>query len=115
MYSVLARTNDRPGRDGLSFFLVDRDAPGLAVGKIEKKMGMRGSSTAEMVLEGVRVPDANMLGEEGKGFLLAMKDFDMSRPAVGAQALGIAEGPSRRWSATPGSGGPSASPSPTTR
>jgi cyclohexane-1-carbonyl-CoA dehydrogenase len=92
MYSVLARTNDRPGRDGLSFFLVDRDTPGLAVGKIEKKMGMRGSSTAEMVLEGVRVPDANMLGEEGKGFLLAMKDFDMSRPAVGAQALGIAEG-----------------------
>jgi cyclohexane-1-carbonyl-CoA dehydrogenase len=92
MYSVLVRTNDRPGREGLSFFLVDRDTPGLAVGKIEKKMGMRGSSTAEMVLEGVRVPDANMLGEEGKGFLLAMKDFDMSRPAVGAQALGIAEG-----------------------
>jgi cyclohexane-1-carbonyl-CoA dehydrogenase len=92
MYSVLARTNDRPGRDGLSFFLVDRDTPGLSVGKLEKKMGMRGSSTAEMVLEGVRVPDANMLGEEGKGFLLAMKDFDMSRPAVGAQALGIAEG-----------------------
>jgi cyclohexane-1-carbonyl-CoA dehydrogenase len=92
MYSVLARTNDRPGRDGLSFFLVDRDTPGLSVGKVEKKMGMRGSSTAEMVLEGVRVPGAHLLGEEGKGFLLAMKDFDMSRPAVGAQALGIAEG-----------------------
>ena len=53
---------------------------------------MRGSNTAEMILEDVRVPVENLLGEEGRGFLLAMKDFDMSRPAIGAQALGIAEG-----------------------
>jgi cyclohexane-1-carbonyl-CoA dehydrogenase len=93
VYSVLARTSDALGRDGLSFFLVEREAaPGLKVGKVEKKLGQRGSNTAEMVLDEVRVPARNLLGEEGKGFLLAMKDFDMSRPAIGAQALGIAEG-----------------------
>ncbi len=92
-YAVLARTSPGAGRDGVSFFLVERDAaPGLKVGKIEHKLGMRGSNTAEMILEDVRVPARNLLGEEGKGFLLAMKDFDMSRPAIGAQALGIAEG-----------------------
>jgi cyclohexane-1-carbonyl-CoA dehydrogenase len=91
VYSVLART-DPGGREGLSFFLVERDAPGLKVGKIEKKLGQRGSNTAEIVLDEVRVPAENLLGEEGRGFLLAMKDFDMSRPAIGAQALGIAEG-----------------------
>jgi cyclohexane-1-carbonyl-CoA dehydrogenase len=92
VYAVLARSSPAPGRDGLSFFLVERGARGLSVGKVEKKLGQRGSNTAEMVLEDVRVPAGNLLGEEGKGFLLAMKDFDMSRPAVGAQALGIAEG-----------------------
>ncbi|MBI5069515.1 MAG: acyl-CoA dehydrogenase family protein [Deltaproteobacteria bacterium] len=92
VYAVLARTADAPGRDGLSFFAVDRETRGLSIGKIEKKLGMRGSNTAEVILDEVRVPAGNLLGEEGKGFLLAMKDFDMSRPAVGAQALGIAEG-----------------------
>lgn len=92
VYSVLARTSPAAGREGLSFFLVERDAPGLKVGKSEKKLGQRGSNTAEMILDEVRVPAGNLLGQEGKGFLLAMKDFDMSRPAIGAQALGIAEG-----------------------
>lgn len=92
VYTVLARTNPAAGREGVSFFLVERGAPGLKVGKIEHKMGMRGSNTAEMILDEVRVPAENLLGEEGRGFLLAMKDFDMSRPAIGAQALGIAEG-----------------------
>jgi cyclohexane-1-carbonyl-CoA dehydrogenase len=92
VYAVLARTSASAGRDGLSFFLVERDTPGLKVGRIEKKLGQRGSNTAEVILDEVRVPAGNLLGEEGKGFLLAMKDFDMSRPAVGAQALGIAEG-----------------------
>ena len=91
VYAVLARTS-AAGRDGLSFFLVERDAPGLSVGRIEKKLGQRGSNTAEVILDEVRVPAGNLLGEEGKGFRLAMKDFDMSRPAIGAQALGIAEG-----------------------
>ncbi len=92
LYAVLARTGPGRGRDGLSFFLVERDAPGLTIGKVEQKLGQRGSNTAEVILDEVRVPAAHLLGEEGKGFLLAMKDFDMSRPAVGAQALGIAEG-----------------------
>jgi cyclohexane-1-carbonyl-CoA dehydrogenase len=92
VYSVLARTNPAAGREGTSFFLVERDAPGLKVGKIEHKLGMRGSNTAEVILDEVRIPEENLLGEEGRGFLLAMKDFDMSRPAIGAQALGIAEG-----------------------
>jgi len=72
--------------------VVERDTPGLTVGKIERKLGQRGSKTSEMYLDGVRVPVGNVLGEVDKGFLLAMKDFDMSRPAIGAQALGIAEG-----------------------
>ena len=91
VYSVLARTSSQ-GRDGLSFFLVERDTPGLTVGKIEHKMGQRGSQTSEVHLDEVRVPVENLLGEENKGFLLSMKDFDMSRPVVAAQALGIAQG-----------------------
>ncbi|MFU8857299.1 MAG: cyclohexane-1-carbonyl-CoA dehydrogenase, partial [Deferrisomatales bacterium] len=92
VYSCLARTSDAPGRDGLSFFLVERERPGLKVGKVEKKLGQKGSNTTEVILDEVRVPAENLLGQQGKGFLLAMKDFDMSRPAIGAQALGIAEG-----------------------
>lgn len=92
VYAFLARTSPGKGRDGLSFFLVEREAPGLRIGKVEKKLGQRGSNTAEVILDQVRVPAGHLLGEEGKGFLLAMQDFDMSRPAIGAQALGIAEG-----------------------
>ena len=91
VYSVLARTGG-PGHGGLSFFVVDRDATGVRVGRKEDKLGQRGSNTTEVYLDGVRVPAANLLGEEGSGFLTAMADFDMSRPAIAAQALGIAEG-----------------------
>ncbi|WP_243689510.1 acyl-CoA dehydrogenase family protein [Geotalea toluenoxydans] len=113
-YTVLARTSEN-GRNGLTFFLVERDTPGFSVGKIEKKLGQRGSKTSEMYLDEVRVPVGNLLGEENKGFNLAMKDFDMSRPAIGAQALGIAEGLSTRCFATPGREKPSARPSVSTR
>lgn len=92
LYSVLARTSRGHGHRGLSFFVVERDRPGVTVGKKEDKLGQRGSNTTEVFLDEVRVPAVNLLGEEGGGFLLAMKDFDMSRPAIGAQALGIAEG-----------------------
>lgn len=92
VYSVLARTSKEKGHAGLSFFYVERDRPGVSIGRIENKLGQRGSNTTEVFLDEVRVPESHLLGEEGKGFLLAMKDFDMSRPAVGAQALGIAEG-----------------------
>ena len=92
LYSVLARTSREEGSDGLSFFLVDRDSPGLKVGRKENKLGQRGSNTTQVFLDEVRVPAVNLLGEEGSGFRLAMKDFDMSRPAIAAQALGIAQG-----------------------
>jgi len=92
VYSVLARTSKGSGHEGLTFFLVERDRSGLSIGKTENKLGQRGSNTTEVILDEVRVPAENLLGEEGKGFLLAMKDFDMSRPAIGAQALGIAQG-----------------------
>jgi cyclohexane-1-carbonyl-CoA dehydrogenase len=92
VYSVLARTSREGGHRGLSFFLVERDRPGLKVGRKEDKLGQRGSDTTEVFLDDVRVPAINLLGEEGGGFRLAMKDFDMSRPAIAAQALGIAQG-----------------------
>ncbi len=92
LYSVLARTSAGGGHDGLSFFLVERNTPGLSIGRTESKLGQRGSNTTEVFLDEVRVPSNQLMGEEGKGFVLAMRDFDMSRPAVAAQALGIAEG-----------------------
>jgi cyclohexane-1-carbonyl-CoA dehydrogenase len=92
LYSVLTRTSKGGGHDGLSFFVVERERPGVSIGRTENKLGQRGSNTTEVILDEVRVPAQNILGVEGKGFLLAMKDFDMSRPAVAAQALGIAEG-----------------------
>ena len=91
VYSVLART--APGRhDGLTFFAVDRDTPGLSVGKTEDKLGQRGSNTTEVILQDVRVGADRVLGQPGEGFRIAMKDFDMSRPAIAAQALGIGQG-----------------------
>jgi cyclohexane-1-carbonyl-CoA dehydrogenase len=92
LYSVLARTSQGEGHKGLSFFLVERDRAGLKVGRKENKLGQRGSNTTEVFLDEVRVPAVNLLGELGNGFRLAMKDFDMSRPAIAAQALGISEG-----------------------
>lgn len=92
VYSVLARTSKAGGHGGLSFFLVERDRAGVSIGRTENKLGQRGSNTTEVMLDEVRVPAENLLGVEGQGFLLAMRDFDMSRPAIGAQALGIAEG-----------------------
>jgi len=92
LYSVLAKTSRAESSDGLSFFLVERERRGLTVGRKENKLGQRGSNTTEVLLDDVRVPAVNLLGEEGGGFRLAMRDFDMSRPAIAAQALGIAEG-----------------------
>jgi cyclohexane-1-carbonyl-CoA dehydrogenase len=87
LYTVLAKT----GEKGLTFFVVERKQEGVSIGKTEDKLGFRGSNTSEVILEDVRVPEANRLGEEGEGFLIAMKDFDMSRPSIAALALGIAE------------------------
>ena len=88
LYSVLART----GENALSFFIVERPWKGVSIGKHEDKCGFRGSDTSEVLLEEVEVPAENLIGKEGSGFLIAMADFDMSRPSVAALSLGIAEG-----------------------
>src|SRR3989440_2946776 len=89
-----ARTDqdgDSPARH-ISAFIVEKDLPGFRVGKLEKKLGIRGSPTAQLFFEDVAVPADNLLGQEGKGFQLAMRVLDHSRPGIAAQALGIAEG-----------------------
>ncbi len=92
VYTVVATTNPGRGARGLSTFIVEASWPGFEVGKIEDKMGIRGSKTAEIILNDCRVPAGNLLGREGSGLLLAMDTLDRTRPGVGAQAVGIAQG-----------------------
>ncbi len=90
--TVMAKTDKTKGAKGISAFIVEKDTPGLKVGVLEDKLGLRGSSTAELILENVHVPKENLLGEQGFGFLGAMNILDRGRTAVGAMALGIAQG-----------------------
>jgi alkylation response protein AidB-like acyl-CoA dehydrogenase len=76
----------------LSCFVVEKGMPGFSIGRLEHKMGIRGSPTAELLFDGVRVPAANLVGAEGEGFRLAMRTFERSRPGIAAQAVGIAQG-----------------------
>ncbi len=97
LFVVIAVTGtvpDRRGRSGkeISAFLVERTDPGFSVGKREKKMGIRGSSTCELVFENCVIPRDRLLGRQGKGFALAMKTLDGGRIGIAAQALGIGEG-----------------------
>jgi alkylation response protein AidB-like acyl-CoA dehydrogenase len=92
LYTVFAKTDPAAGHRGISAFLVEADTPGLEVGRNEPKMGIKGSTTGELFLTDCRVPAANRLGEEGEGFRIAMRVLDRSRPGIGAQALGIAQG-----------------------
>ncbi|MCI0637056.1 MAG: acyl-CoA dehydrogenase family protein [Actinobacteria bacterium] len=90
---VVFATKDPPLRaKGVSAFLVMRDDPGVEFGRKEDKMGIRGSPTREVILDGVRLPADRLIGEEGRGFGYAMTTLDFSRPAIAAQALGIAQG-----------------------
>jgi len=89
-YTIFARTGDE-GHRGISCFLVEADW-GVKIAKNEDKMGLRGSPTGEVVLEDVRVPGSNLVGEVGRGFQIAMHTLDRSRPTIGAQAVGIAQG-----------------------
>jgi alkylation response protein AidB-like acyl-CoA dehydrogenase len=89
---VFARTDSQPGTRGISAFLVEKDAPGFSVGKVEHKMGIRGSQTTELVFTDCEVPAENLLGREGEGFKVAMATLDRTRPNIAAQALGIAQG-----------------------
>ncbi|HEX4539313.1 MAG TPA: acyl-CoA dehydrogenase family protein [Acidimicrobiales bacterium] len=91
LYIVFAKTDPGAGHQGISCFVVERDF-GVEVPKLEEKMGMRGSPTGEVALEAVRVPAANRVGDEGQGFYIAMATLDRSRPTIGAQAVGIAQG-----------------------
>jgi alkylation response protein AidB-like acyl-CoA dehydrogenase len=92
LYTVFAKTDPDGGHAGISAFVVEADTPGFAVARLEAKMGISGSTTGELTFDDVRVPAANLLGEEGEGFKIAMRILDRSRPGVAAQALGIAQG-----------------------
>ncbi|MHB8780377.1 MAG: acyl-CoA dehydrogenase [Candidatus Geothermincolia bacterium] len=91
-YSVFAKTDPTAGVKGISAFIVKSDMPGFEVGKIEHKMGIRGSQTTELVFTDMVVPAENLLGKEGDGFKIAMKTLDKTRPSIGAQAVGVAQG-----------------------
>jgi len=94
VYSVFAKTDPDTEKSSraLSVFVVEKGAPGFSVGKHEKKLGIRGSDTTELIFDGCRIPAANLLGDEGMGFAICMKTLDFSRPGIAAQALGIAQG-----------------------
>jgi len=92
LYTVIVMTDKERGSRGASAILVEKDTPGFSFGKKEHKMGIRASVTSELVFHNCRVPQENLLGREGMGFLISMRTVDFSRPGVGAQAVGIAQG-----------------------
>jgi alkylation response protein AidB-like acyl-CoA dehydrogenase len=92
VFAVTDVDPDASSRSRLSCFVVEVPADGFEVARIEHKMGLRGSPTAELAFDGVRVPAANRIGVEGEGFDIAMRTFDRSRPGIAAQAVGIAQG-----------------------
>ncbi len=92
IYSVIVRTKKSAGLRGISALIVEKDTPGLTFGKRENKMGIRASTTRELIFQDCRVPKENLLGREGMGFMVAMRTFDKSRPGVASQAVGIAQG-----------------------
>jgi alkylation response protein AidB-like acyl-CoA dehydrogenase len=91
VYVVFAKTDPDAGGRGISCFLVEKEW-GIRIAKHEDKMGLRGSPTGEVILDEVRVPASHRIGEEGQGFTIAMHTLDRSRPTIGAQAVGIAQG-----------------------
>jgi alkylation response protein AidB-like acyl-CoA dehydrogenase len=92
LYVVFAKTDPEAGHAGISAFVVEAGTPGFEVGRIEPKMGIKGSTTGELHFDDCRVPAANLLGGEGDGFRIAMRVLDRSRPGIAAQGLGIAQG-----------------------
>ena len=92
IYTVIALTDKTKGARGASALLVEKDTPGFSFGKKEKKMGIRASATRELIFRDCLVPEENLIGKEGAGFILTMKLFDKSRPGIGAQAMGVAQG-----------------------
>lgn len=92
VYTVIALTDKAKGARGATAFIVDKGAPGFTFGKKENKMGIRASATRELVFEDCKVHKSQVLAREGMGFIVAMKTFDITRPGVAAQAVGIAQG-----------------------
>jgi butyryl-CoA dehydrogenase len=92
IYIVFAMTDKSKGIKGITAFIVEKDTPGFSIGKKEKKMGIKGSATCELIFEDCRIPKENLLGAEGKGFKVAMMTLDGGRIGIAAQALGIAQG-----------------------
>jgi len=92
LFIVFANADPEQGYKGITAFLVERDFPGFAVGKKEDKLGIRASSTCELILEDCRVPKANILGELGKGYKIAIETLNEGRIGIGAQMVGIAQG-----------------------
>ena len=90
--TIFALTEPAQGTRGISAFIVEKDVPGFSVGRIEDKMGIKGSQTAELIFNDCEVPAANLLGGEGEGFKIALTTLDRTRPGIGAQAVGIAQG-----------------------
>jgi butyryl-CoA dehydrogenase len=91
IYTIFAITNPSKGARGASAFILEKGMEGFSFGKKEKKLGIRASATRELIFENCHVPKENIIGKEGMGFLIAMKTLDKSRPAVGAQAVGVAQ------------------------
>jgi alkylation response protein AidB-like acyl-CoA dehydrogenase len=92
IYVITAQMDKSKGNRGIAAFILEKDTEGFTFGKKEKKMGIRSSATYELVFENVRIPAANLLGEEGQGFKIAMTTLDYGRIGIAAQALGIAQG-----------------------
>lgn len=92
IYTVFAVTDKNRGARGVSCFIVEKGTPGFTFGKKENKLGIRASATRELIFEDCEVPAANLIGREGTGFIWAMKTFDVSRPGIAAQAVGLAQG-----------------------
>jgi alkylation response protein AidB-like acyl-CoA dehydrogenase len=92
LYICFAKTDKTAGHDGITAFAVEADTPGFQVGRIEPKLGIKGSTTGELFFDDCRVPAENRIGAEGEGFPLAMRVLDRSRPGIAAQAVGLAQG-----------------------
>jgi alkylation response protein AidB-like acyl-CoA dehydrogenase len=92
IYSIIAMTDRSKGPRGASALIVEKGTPGFSFGKKEKKMGIRASATRELVFQDCYVPKENLIGKEGMGFIVTMRTFDRTRPGVGAQGVGVAQG-----------------------
>jgi alkylation response protein AidB-like acyl-CoA dehydrogenase len=92
IYTIIALTDKSKGARGASAFIVEKGTPGFQFGKKEKKMGIRTSSTRELIFDNCRVPKDNLIGKEGLGFIIAMRTLDNARAGVGAQGVGVAQG-----------------------